>query len=122
MNEQLDLLEFGVSRQEAVRRLEVERYGELASPVARRSDPETSHQAAARARGKAETNRALALRTLQDAGTQGLTDFELAESTGIPQTSIGVRRHELVGMGLVVKTSRRRLSPSGCPAIVWVAL
>lgn len=89
------------------------------SPVARRSDPETSHQAAERASSGASTNRALALEALRKAGRAGLTDFELASLTGIAQTSIGVRRGELVRQGLVAATPMRRPSPSGSPAIVW---
>lgn len=90
-------------------------------PAARNSDPETSHQAARRARAGAFTNRTIALAALAHAGSNGLTDFELAEITGIPQTSIGVRRGELVKMGYVIKTEERRPSPSGSPSIVWRA-
>ena len=90
-------------------------------PTARATDPETSHQAARRAASKAQTHRALALRVLR-AHPDGLTDWELADRTGVMQTSIGVRRHELVKAGLVVKTALRRPSPSGCASIVWRAL
>lgn len=93
-----------------------------AMPVARRSDPETSHQAAQIAKRNAFTNRDLALAVLGAAGPLGLTDFQLAELTGIPQTSIGCRRHELVKLGYVEKTDMRRPSPSGSPAIVWRVL
>jgi hypothetical protein len=50
---------------------------------------------------------------------EGLTDFELAELTDTAQTSIGVRRAELVKAGLVIATLERRPSPSGSLAIVW---
>ena len=49
----------------------------------------------------------------------GLTDFELAAITDTAQTSIGVRRAELVKAGLVIGTTERRPSPSGSLAIVW---
>lgn len=65
------------------------------------------------------THRLLALAVLTAAGSSGLTDFELAERTGIAQTSIGVRRGELVKAKLVEKTAMRRPSPSGSAAIVW---
>ena len=91
------------------------------TPTARHSDPETSHQAARDAAPNAGTNRALALATLQAALPDGLTDFELAELTGVAQTSIGVRRKELERAGLVVATIDRRPSPSGSAAIVWKA-
>lgn len=90
-------------------------------PVARATDPTTSHQAALFAAPKAETHRVIALRMLK-AHPDGLTDFQLADLTGIPQTSIGVRRKELVEMGLVEATNQRRPSPSGAKAIVWRAL
>jgi hypothetical protein len=93
----------------------------LPKPVARHTDPDTSHQAAILAAVRANTNRALALDTLK-AHPEGLTDFALAAITGVAQTSIGVRRGELVRMGLVEKTALRRLSPSGAKAIVWRAL
>ena len=90
-------------------------------PVARATDPITSHQAALFAEPKAETHRVIALRVLK-AHPAGLTDFELADLTGIPQTSIGVRRKELVEMELVEATDQRRPTPSGAKAIVWRAL
>jgi hypothetical protein len=93
----------------------------FASPVARRSDPDTSHLAAALARGNAPRHRDLALKALR-AAPAGLTDFELSEATGVPQTSIGVRRHELVKVGLVERTDTYRPSPSGARAIVWRAV
>lgn len=88
-------------------------------PRARRSDPETSHQAARRVTSRAATHRQIALDALIDAGEHGLTDFELAHKVGIQQTSIGVRRHELEDRGLVVWAGTYRPSPSGSPARVW---
>lgn len=93
----------------------------LFGPTARASDPDTSHAAALRARPKAGTNRDLALRVLRQ-HPAGLTDFELADRTGVAQTSIGVRRKELVQMGLVRATTGRRPAPSGSLAIVWEAV
>ena len=88
--------------------------------TARHTDPETSHNAAKVASRKAETNRLLALRMLREHGP--MTDFALAELTGIQQTSVGVRRGELVKLGLVRATTLRRPSPSGTPCIVWEAI
>ena len=87
--------------------------------VARTTDPDTSHAAARDARALSSPHRRLALQVLREAGDHGLTDFELAARTGVPQTSIGVRRKELVRAGLVEPTDERRLSPSGSKAIVW---
>jgi hypothetical protein len=89
------------------------------TPVARRTDPATSHQAAAHAAATAGTHRARALDALRHAGDRGLTDFELAAVTRLQQTSIGKRRGELVRLGLVVSTGTTRPAPSGSPAIVW---
>jgi DNA-binding transcriptional ArsR family regulator len=90
-------------------------------PVARATDPETSWEAAERAKLNKSTNRALALRLLRE-HPEGLTDFDLAELTGLQQTSIGKRRGELRDAGLVRATDRRRRSPSGSSAIVWEAV
>lgn len=91
-------------------------------PTARTSDPDTSHAAARDARVRAGTHRAKALEALRAAGARGLTDFELAALTGIAQTSIGVRRKELLRAGYVEATELRRPAPSGSAAIVWRAL
>ena len=90
-------------------------------PLARATDPDTSHQAALFAAPKAESHRVIALRVLK-AHPDGLSDFELSALTGVPQTSIGVRRKELVRMGLVEATDKRRPAPSGAKAIVWRAI
>lgn len=89
------------------------------TPTARATDPQTSHEAAASVRLRAGHTRGRALVALAAAGPCGLTDFELAARTGVPQTSIGVRRKELQRVACVEATDRRRLSPSGTPAIVW---
>lgn len=90
----------------------------IITPRARRTDPDTSHAAAARTSLTAASGRKLALDT-HARHPRGLTDFELADLTGYAQTSIGVRRCELVRAGLIEKTDLRRPSPSGSPAIVW---
>jgi hypothetical protein len=91
----------------------------FAPPVARATDPDTSHAAARDATPTADTNRALALKTLQRYPYWGLTDFELADLTGVAQTSIGKRRGELRDAGLVEDSGLRRPAPSGSKAIVW---
>lgn len=94
---------------------------DLGPPRARTSDPDTSHEAARYTEPRANTNRALALRVLRE-HPDGLTDFELAELTGLQQTSIGKRRGELRDGGFVRDTGRRRRAPSGAMAIVWEAV
>lgn len=88
-------------------------------PRARSSDPATSHQAAARAKIKAGSNRARALAALASAGDEGLTDFELADRTGVQQTSIGCRRKELERAELVEFAGVTRPSPTDSPARVY---
>ena len=90
-------------------------------PTARHTDPQTSHDAAADVLPVSGRHRNLALAALREAPF-GLTDFELAKVTGVQQTSIGVRRKELVRAGLVEATAMRRESPSGSAAIVWRAV
>jgi len=64
-------------------------------------------------------NKWLALNALVEAGSKGLTDFELEARVGVQQTSIGKRRGDLVKLGLVEATYRFRPSPSNTPSMVW---
>jgi DNA-binding MarR family transcriptional regulator len=71
-------------------------------------------------------HRRRALRALDRAGADGLTDFQLAQATGVGQTSIGKRRLELERLGLVERvmdpaTGRpaTRPTPSGATAGVY---
>lgn len=92
-------------------------------PLARNSDPSTSFEAARNASFKASAHRVKALQALFDFGP--MTDFELADATGLQQTSIGKRRKDCQDVGFVdalldedfVKV--KRLTPSGSNALVW---
>ncbi|MFZ2488099.1 MAG: hypothetical protein WAZ19_08240 [Anaerolineae bacterium] len=95
--------------------------GQLALPMWRTADPDTSRDAAILALETTATLRQRCLTALVAAGADGLTDFELAEIVGRQPTSAGKRRGELVALGLVEATDRRRPTPSGATAIVWVA-
>jgi hypothetical protein len=92
-------------------------------PLARYSDPETSHEAAGAAAFKASDHRIKAMTTLLQYGP--MTDFELAAMTGIQQTSIGKRRKDCQDAGFIdfltdEKGSKvKRKTPSGSNAIVW---
>lgn len=86
-------------------------------PLARGTDPQTSHDAAADAKLKASKGRLLVLNTLKERGP--LTDFELAHYTGWQQTSIGKRRGECMAAGLVEPEEVKRTTPSGSWARVW---
>ena len=90
---------------------------------ARTSDPETSQAAAARqTTAKVRTEHRVVLELLQ---WESLTDFELAtrasQALGRPvkQTSIGVRRGELVRLGLVCDSGRKGTSDTGSACIKW---
>ena len=48
-----------------------------------------------------------------------LSDFDLARLTGRTQTSLGVRRGELVRVGLVERHDRAGVSNTGSPCIRW---
>ena len=93
----------------------------FSDPVARTTDPDTSHLAARDAGRTAATLRQRCLEELRRAGPYGLTDFELAELVGRQQTSAGKRRGELVQRGLATNSGMKRHAPSGSLAIVWVA-
>lgn len=87
-------------------------------PNVRTADPDTSRAAAERTPRLRATDRARAL-DVHRAHPDGLTDFELADLMGRQQTSAGKRRGELVALGYVRDSGRRRPAPSGAKAIVW---
>jgi len=100
------------------RRINNPESGDITGMV-RRTDPDTSRMAAYLANVTAGTLRAKCLLALADAGDDGLTDFELGHWVGRQQTSAGKRRGELVALGLVVKTTEKRPTPSRAFAAVW---
>ncbi len=94
---------------------------EVVSPiraVARRSDPDTSWEAA-----RSVTN----LRKSQEevyavlAASDGLTDEQIGNWLHASQSPSGLRtrRAELVARGLVVDSGKRRVGPTGRRMIVW---
>lgn len=93
--------------------------------------PETQRAAAVGRRDRKVTDQDRARRALELVGPYGATDFELAELTGVGQTSIGKRRLELERAGIVARrlswgtlgsvlVADRRPAPSGALAAVWV--
>lgn len=89
----------------------------MTATKARRTDPDTSHEAAARASAHAEGDRRRVLALLAEHGP--LSDFDLARLTGRKQTSVGVRRGELRDAGLVEQYDRTGVSDTGSPCIRW---
>ena len=93
------------------------------SPTARRTDPITSHQAAAaQTPGKVSEVQAEVLKALQ---WGPLSDFELAVRVSkalgrrIIPTSVGVRRKELHRLGYVADSGTKGVSDTGSPCILW---
>lgn len=93
-------------------------------PAARHTDPHTSHDAAASVKDITATQAAI-LKLLAIPHTdadlvwyyqQGWNDTPRASESGIRS-----RRADLVKLGLVVDTGRRKKLPSGRYAIVWKA-
>ena len=97
-------------------------FGTSVKSMARRNDLETSHEAARDASKKAPNHRVIALQALSEHGP--MTDYELAEKTGLQQNSIGKRRKDCQDIGLVDffmldGEKERRKTPSGSSAYVW---
>jgi hypothetical protein len=93
------------------------------TPPARRNAPRgTSRVAADRIAGHAAKQRADVLAVIVRAGAAGATDAEIELATGIRAQSVSPRRGELRALGLIVDSGRRRPTPRGRPAAVWVAV
>ena len=97
-------------------------FGTSIKSMARRNDLDTSHEAARDASKKAPNHRLIALQALSEHGP--MTDYELAEKTGLQQNSIGKRRKDCQDIGLVDffmldGEKERRKTPSGSSAYVW---
>lgn len=91
------------------------------TPPARHTAPAgTSAVAADRIAGYAAKQRADVLAVIVRAGAFGATDADIEAATGIRAQSVSPRRGELRALGLVVDSGRRRPTPRGRPAAVWV--
>lgn len=87
------------------------------APAARATDPATSHQAAASI--TTDKRRAIHAQVLTLLLDGPLTDFDLAAHTGLKQTSVGKRRHELCTVGLVCEHDRAGISDTGSACCRW---
>lgn len=83
------------------------------------TDPETARLAADAAGERLNEHQWLVLASLVEAGSDGLIDHDHEARNGLIQTSAGKRRIELVRLGLVEWSGRKRRSPSGQLARVW---
>lgn len=66
------------------------------------------------------TQRRKVLEAIAAADEDGLTDHQVAETTGIYLYSAAPRRTELVRGGWVRDSGRRRSTPHGSEAVVWI--
>ena len=90
-------------------------------PPAHHSTPKwTSEVAAEMIEPRSSYRRELVFDAIKDAGLYGLTDEKGASATGLSAQSYTPRRNELVKLGLVVDTGRRRRTRSGRQAAVWM--
>lgn len=85
---------------------------------ARRSDPETSHEAAAKARDFAGGHYALIRLALIEHGPA--TIHEIAARTGLDVHQVARRTAEMNGV-MIERTSDKRPSPAGRGCYVWRA-
>ena len=92
----------------------------LTPPARHNAPPGTSGVAADRIAGYAAKQRADVLAVIVKAGAFGATDADIEAATGIRAQSVSPRRGELRALGLVVDSGRRRPTPRGRPAAVWV--
>lgn len=90
----------------------------LDPPLARRRDPATSHQAAARVQEFSGAQHVLILSALHRPGTV----YDIAKRTGIPAHAVGKRMHELEKGGKVAWTGATAKSPSGRDCRVWAVV
>ncbi len=94
----------------------------LIVPPAHHNAPKgTSDVAATRMIGAAGGLRAAVLAHVAGSGERGTTDEEGGTVLGLKQQTYTPRRRELVLMGLVIDSGRRRHTSSKRPAAVWVA-
>jgi hypothetical protein len=81
---------------------------------------ETSRRAAREIEPALSRLQQLVLKALRDAGPRGLADFEICAATGIRESTMRPRRHELVRAGLVADSGERRRTPAGRYSTVWI--
>ena len=93
----------------------------LTPPAHHNAPPGTSGVAAGRIAGHAKDLRARVLAYIVGQGPHGSTDDEGEAVLGIKPQTYTPRRGELVKLGQIVDSGRRRNTASGRPAAVWIA-
>lgn len=87
--------------------------------IGRRS-PETSQIAAQRVFPRTGTKRRVVFMAIKEAGAYGLCDHEIEELTGWLHQSASSIRNGLMNDGWIYDSGKRRKTPQGNGAIVWV--
>jgi hypothetical protein len=89
--------------------------------LARPTDPETSHEAAASLDDVRESQRRVhdLLRVFGPTTDERLVIVAIASGWHVSPSGLRTRRHELVEAGLVVDTGQRATLASGRRAVVW---
>lgn len=99
----------------------IARLAALRPPARHTAPPGTSDLAARRIAAHAGSLRALVLLHITTCGEHGATDDEGEIALDIRPQTYTPRRRELVRLGLVVDSGKRRPTLTGRPAAVWVA-
>ncbi len=89
---------------------------------ARRTDPDTSHEAASEVSGaKANALEAIVLKALRSY-PEGLTNHEIVAVTGLTWNTASPRMRPMVRKHLVVDSGLRRKGPTNKNCVVWKAI
>lgn len=95
------------------------RHGEHAH--ARRTDPDTSHEAADAATVEIKGKRALVERYARGVGPAGFMDIQMSEALGDEGSTLRTRRSELTEQNIILDSGRRgRWGDSARERIIWV--
>jgi hypothetical protein len=87
----------------------------------RTTDPDTSREAAESQTADLTHNQIVVLTAIARAGSHGMIDHEHEPINGLDQDTAGKRRGELRDLyGAVTDSGRRRKTPRGRNAVVWV--
>ena len=101
MSDDQDLLEWGIAH-------------------ARRTDPDTSHEAACSIDGEVVTRlESIVEDFIRSKGSAGATGHEIIAATGLPNETVTPRTRPLVEKGRIVNSGEKRVAPSGRRQIVW---
>jgi hypothetical protein len=91
--------------------------GDPVDGLARRTDPETSHEAAAMAISFISRHQSLVLQALAEMGQAGAE--QIGEQIGMPAYAVRKRTSELERLGLIADTGITRKTSSGRSERVW---